>query len=213
MGMTALPVAVPDLGSGRRRLLAAGAVMAFLPSIALADGGGPIFILAGPVLFLVAQAWILAIEVLVLKRLITPLRWGEAAIDVLVANLRSYLLVGILLPIATTVGGLALAGAVEGLLRWAGSPAAGPASELIMGFTGMVVDSRWIALALPYGVVTWFVVTFFLSVRVESKSLQRRWQDRGFDSPVSPARASWIVNGASYAGLSIGIIWMVLEMR
>lgn len=187
--------------------------MAFLPSIALADGGGPIFILAGPVLFLVAQVWILAIEVLVLKWQIAPLRWGEAAIDVLVANLWSYLRVGILLPIAISVGGIALALAVDGLLTWAGSPAAGPASELIMGFTGMAANSKWIALALPYGVVTWFVVTFFLSVRVEAKALQRRWQDRGFVSPVSPVRASWIVNGASYAGLSIGIIWMVWEMK
>lgn len=187
--------------------------MAFLPSIALADGGGPIFILAGPVLFLVAQVWILAIEVLVLKRLIAPLRWGEAATDVLVANLWSYLLVGILLPIAISVGGLALALAVEALLKRAGSIAAGPVSETIMGFAGFAFDSTWVVRAFPFGLVYWFVVTFLLTARVEAKVLHRRWQRRGFVSPVSPARASWIVNGASYAGLSIGIIWMVLVMK
>lgn len=81
-----------------------------------------------------------------------------------------------------------------------------------MGFTGFAFDSTWVVRAFPFGLVYWFVVTFLLTARVEAKVLHRRWQRRGFTSPVSPARASWIVNGASYAGLSIGIIWMVLKM-
>lgn len=187
--------------------------MACVPAIAAADGGGPIFIFAGPVVFLVAQVWIISVEVLVLHRLVPSLSWGNAFKDVFDANLRSYWQVGLLVPIAVSVGGLLLAWAVGGFLQLVGLPALGSSlGSTIVGFAGWVLNDRVAVAALPYGLVTWFVITFFLSVRVEAKVLQRKWHDRGFTSTVTPIRASWIVNAASYAGLSVGIVWMVVSL-
>lgn len=72
--------------------------LALIPALALADGGGPLLIFAGPVGFFVAQVWIVAVEAIVLHRLAGAISWSDAWGDVLSANLRSYLFVGILLP-------------------------------------------------------------------------------------------------------------------
>jgi hypothetical protein len=185
-------------------------LLTMVPVTAWADGGGPVLIFAGPVVFLVGQVWILVAEVVVLRRLAKTIPWPDAWGDIVAANLRSYLLVGILLPVVVSVVGIALGAALGSLLEVAGLKAlADIVAPTVMGFSGMVYDDATVAKVLPYGLVTWFVVTFFLSVRVEGRVLQRRWSARNLRPPVSPQRASWIINGVSYAGLTVGLAWIV----
>ena len=187
--------------------------LALLPIPAMADGGGPVLIFAGPVVFLVAQVWIITAEAIVLHRLARAIPWPDVWADVASANLRSYLFVGILLPVAVSLTGLALGSGAGYLLAKAGfTDLARTVEGAVMGFSGMVYENPTVGRVLPYGLVTWFVVTFFLSVGVEGKVLRRRWAERDLGLPVSAQRASWIMNSVSYAGLTLGIGWIVLRM-
>lgn len=182
------------------------------PGFASADGGGPVLILAGPMVFLVAQAWIIAIEIFVLRRVAPTSSFGESWNDVVAANLRSYVQVGILLPLAITVATPLIGGALGFLAGKLGFPAvADHAAAFAAGLGGWIYDSEDAVSALPYGVVAWFIATFFLSVRVEGKVLQNRWAARGFTTAVAPMNASWLMNAASYAGLTAGVVWIVVK--
>ena len=49
--------------------------------------------------------------------------------------------------------------------------------------------------------LVWFVVTFFLTVRFESRLLSKQWAKRDATSTLTPAALSWSANLWSYAGL------------
>jgi hypothetical protein len=188
-------------------------VVLLTPSRATGDGGGPILIYAGPIAFFVAQVWIIAIELFVLRRLLPGMSWPDAWGDVVATNLRSYLVVGLLFPVAFSVA-VPLVGAAAGFgLEAAGLPGmAGRVSGALFGAGGWVVNDENVVRGLPYGLVVWFVATFFLTVRVEGQALARRWTARRFASSVPPMRASWRLNAASYAGLTVGVIWILIEI-
>jgi len=49
----------------------------------------------------------------------------------------------------------------------------------------------------------WLLVTFFLTVRYETKILRKRWEKRGFTGKITPEKLNWICNSITYAGLLI----------
>jgi hypothetical protein len=144
----------------------------------------------------------------VLRALIREARFAEALADVAMANLRSLLLVGGLLPLVVSVGGWLLGLALSLGFHVAGmEQASRTAGTWILVLSGWVFDSEWVRKMFPYQFLAWFTVSYVLSVFVEGGVLRRRWQARQVAAD-GAMRVSWLMNAASYAGLAVALVYM-----
>jgi hypothetical protein len=175
----------------RHRIIATSAALAVLaPSLAFADGGGPLLLLISLPLFTLGQVWILASEWIVLRRKlpVDPLRLLKWVVG---ANLISAAVCSIGLP-----------------LIWAGVTAA--ISYLAQGteFAGIALASgSWIVgdnspypnLALAATAVG-LIATFFPTFWVEWR-LIRRWASSDGETPEGLRGIVLVMNAISYLGL------------
>lgn len=166
------------------------------PSLASADGGGPLLLIINGYLFTAGQAWILLVEFLYLIRVWPALGKGLVFKWTLYANLASTLLGALLLPL--------LWAAVFGLL--ASLP---PVADTELGGlfwatgTWILGDHSpypWLAMTAS-GVL--FVVTYFVTVQVEFRLLGRL--AGGQEPVVAPIsiKQCYLLNLVSYSGLVV----------
>ena len=188
--------------------------LAVVPSITRADGGGPLLLFAGPVVFFVGQVWIVLAEVVTLRFVAKEIAWKRAFGDVVVANVKSFLLVGLVLPVCVSAAGW-LVGVVLGLgLHSAGfETLSGVMSTWAMVLTGWVFNSELVRKLFPYQFLIWFAVSYVLSVIVEARVFKQRWSARGEGSQATPLRASWTVNAVSYLGLAAVLAVLVARYK
>jgi hypothetical protein len=198
----------------RRALVCYVGCALLAPSAAWADGGAPLLLLAGPAVFVLGQVWIVLAEAITLRVVVRGLTWQAVFGDVVMANLRSLLLIGLLLPVAVSGAGWLLGAALGYGLYLAGWGEAGSMLGTVAALaTGWVYDSPLVVKTLPYVLTGWFLVSFILTVKVEADVLRRRWEARGERPSVTPRRASWMVNSVSYAGLAIALVSLVARLK
>lgn len=196
-------------GSVRTWALLAGLVA---PAVGGADGGAPMLLFAGPAVFLVGQVWIVASELLVLRWVVRNLGWGDAFRDVVAANMKSLLVVGLLLPACVSAAGWVLAVALGSGFHTAGlERESAMLATWSFVLTGWFFDGEWVRRMFPYQFVMWFAVSYVLSVVVEARVLARRWEARGGVAGVNVSRTSMVINAVSYAGMAV--VLTVLALR
>jgi hypothetical protein len=157
---------------------------------------------------MVGQAWIVASEWAALRWLAREIPRGQGLRDVAAANAWSLLIVGVLGPLCASGAGWVLAVTIGATLYGAGwEQASSTVSAWILALTGWVFDSPIVRRVLPWQWVTWFLISFVLSVSVEQRVLSRRWVARGA-STVHSVRTCWVMNAISYTGLgaALGLI-------
>ena len=175
-----------------RLMLAAAAVVVFFPSLALADGGGPILLLLNFPLFTVGQIWIVAVEWVLLRPRIqvapsTLFKW------ILLANLASAALCALGLPFVWAVMTAVLSSMV-----WDTE-----AGKLVFAIGTWIAgdESPHPTLAL-WATGVGFIVTFFPTVFIEWR-LIRRWLAREEGQPPGLLRSVVRANLVSYLGLVV----------
>lgn len=167
------------------------ALMILLPSIAFADGGGPLLLIFNFLAFMYGSILIILVEWFLYTRLASVPR-GLAFWDSLVANLLSTLVIGIGFPF------------VIGLISWIGLfiPSWGVGDVLLALGTWVYEGIKYPKLSMTM-TAFWLVVTYFLTVWYEVKIIRKRWDKRGFTGKIDPVKLSWYCNSITYAGLFI----------
>lgn len=167
-----------------------------MPTIAYADGGGPLLLIINFYLFTVGQVWILLAEFTYLFRVFPSLKKRLILKWVLIINFASTALGAILLPF--------LWAAVFGLL--ASIP--GIADSNIGGIfwatgTWILGDHSpypWLAMTVS-GIL--FVATYFVTVLVEYRLLRRFTKSQGETTTPITIRQCYVLNLISYSGLIV----------
>lgn len=166
------------------------ALMLLTPSIALADGGGPLLLIFNFLAFLYGSILIILVEWLLYARLASVPR-NLAFRDALITNVLSTIVVGFGFPFAI------------GLVTWLGLFIPWGVGDVLLAL------GTWVYEGIKYPKLSmsmtgfWLLVTFFLTVRYETKILRKRWENRGFTGRMTPEKLNWICNSITYAGLLI----------
>lgn len=164
--------------------------MLLAPSVAFADGGGPLLLIVNFLAFLYGSILIILIEWLLYTRLASVPR-DLAFWDSLIVNVLSTLVVGFGFPLA-----IGLIGLFGSFIPWG------------FGDISMALGT-WVYEGIKYPKLSmsmtafWLVVTYFLTVRYETKILRKRWEKREFKGKMTPEKLNWICNSVTYLGLFI----------
>jgi hypothetical protein len=166
------------------------ALLLLIPSVAFADGGGPLLLIVNFLAFLYGSILIILVEWLLYVRLASVPK-GPAFWDSLVTNLLSTVVVGFGFPF------------VIGLISWFGLFIPWGVGDILLAL------GTWVYEGIKYPKLSmsmtafWLLVTYFLTVRYETKILRKRWEKRGFTGKMTPEKLNWICNSVTYAGLFI----------
>ena len=166
-----------------------------VPSIAYADGGGPLLLIMNGITFLYGGILIVIVEWLIY------IYWAKipklpAFWDALIANIASTLLVGFGLPL--------LIAAVSAAASFALPPALG---DYALALGTWVYEGAHFPKLIMASIYFWYFVTFFLTVFVETIALKKLWKERQYEAVKSACSLSWISNAVTYFGLLIYLIW------
>lgn len=168
-------------------------VWLLFPAAAGANAGGPILLMINMLLFSFGQIWIVFSETVYLKRLHKEQTIKEVVKVVALMNLSSTLAGALLFPFL-----LALVGIAGAFLT--GLPATKPLGEYLFALGTWVVgdNSPHAGIALTAAAIG-FVVTYFLTVWIEFRYLERKNASSTF--PPTSLKHCYLLNGISYAGL------------
>ncbi|MCK4914052.1 MAG: hypothetical protein KAS69_05610 [Planctomycetes bacterium] len=170
-------------------LIVIGLVLS-LPSIAMADGGGPILLIFNIPIFLFGMVFILYEEWQVYRRMFKQISPCRAFADVAIVNITSTIVIGFGFPLLLAI--------VSGI----GSELGGEIGDYIFALgTWVAGDNSPHANIAMIATVGWFIVTFFLTVYFEFLVLRKIWKKRESVSPDSLKKWSWAANLLSYATL------------
>lgn len=162
--------------------------MLLFPSIAFADGGGPLLLIINFEAFLYGSIIIILVEWFLYMCLASVPR-EQAFWDSLIANVLSTLVVGFGFPLA-----IGLIGLLGSIIPWG-------VGDISMALGTWVFENSKYPKITTYMTAIWLVLTFFITVRYEAKILRKRWDSRGFTGKITPDRISWYCNSVTYAGL------------
>ncbi len=166
------------------------ALVVLTPSIVFADGGGPLLLIFNFLAFLYGSILIILVEWFLYVRLAGVPR-DLAFWDSLVTNILSTIVVGFGFPFAI------------GLVTWFGLFIPWGVGDVLLAL------GTWLYEGIKYPKLSigmtgfWLLVTFFLTVRYETKILSKRWKKREFTGRITPEKLNWICNSITYAGLLI----------
>jgi len=170
-------------------------MLAFIPAIAYANGGGPLLLFISGSAFIFGQVWILLAETIIFNR-VSGQSLKTSFKHVFLANLVSTLLVGLGFPFL-----LAL---VTGIAMELPQPYGGYASAL----GTWIYDSAPYIKYLGYISLIWLLVTFVLTVYCEKWFYRWYWKKVGFTANFNINKFIWQAHAASYSGLLIIVLVM-----
>ena len=171
-------------------------LLALVPTVALADGGGPILLIVNGFLFTVGQIWILFAESYYLARCAPAVpKWRVFKLIVWI-NLASTVGGALLLPLLWA----AVFAALAALGPWRDSTIGGVLIALGTWVAGDNSPFPWLALASSSVL---FVGTYFATVWIEYRLLQRWSTSNGIPLANNVLRLSYKMNAISYVGLIV----------
>ncbi|BDV43877.1 hypothetical protein GURASL_28000 [Geotalea uraniireducens] len=169
------------------------ALMLLTPSVALADGGGPLLLIFNFLAFLYGSVLIILVEWWVYCKFAGIPR-KEAFWASLHVNIGSTLVVGFGFPF------------LLGVISVIGGFLPGNAGNISLAV------GTWIFENIKYPKLTiamtifWLVVTFVLTVYYEKRLLTVRLVKREIESKIDLMKLSWYANGLTYTGLVLAFI-------
>ena len=165
----------------------------FLPSMAFADGGGPILLFISIIVFTYGQIWILSSEYIYLCFLFKKMSKLRLLLWVVLANLISTLIGGVLIP-----GALIIAGWYGGILGDKGFSS----GYYLFALGSWVVGDYSPHAALAINMVpVWFVSTYFLTVWIEYRVIYKLQKKSNLISKKKLLLNSFFWNLISYLGM------------
>jgi len=170
-------------------------LLLLIPSICVADGGGPILLIINGLVFLMGQVWILISEYSYLYFLFKKLSLPKIKIfkATVVMNVLSTLIGAILFPLALAV--VTFPGTLYSKSRWGG---------LLMASGSWVAgDSSPFKQVAIGAAIVGFVITYFLTVWIEYRYLDKWFRRHEIVVPGNFLKHCFMLNGVSYLGLII----------
>ncbi|CAH0535308.1 hypothetical protein VST7929_02919 [Vibrio stylophorae] len=174
-------------------------LVAGFPSIAYANGGGPLLLFISGSAFICGQVWILLVETVLLNRA-SGLGGGTAFKHVFWANLVSTIIVGFGFPLALAI--------ITGFGMALPEPYADYSSAI----------GTWLYDRAPYGKyliyisMVWLFITFLLTIYCEKAFYNWYWRKVGFSPCFSIDKFIWQAHAVSYSGLLIMVLLMWHEL-
>lgn len=168
-------------------------LIAFLPTIAYANGGGPLLLFMSGGAFIFGQVWILLVETMVLKKF-SGFNTVVAFKQVLYANLLSTVIVGLGFPFLLAV--------ITAFAMQFSQPYGGYASAI---GTWAYYNAPYMQY-LGYTSLAWLLITFLLTMFCEKKFYKWYWVKIDFNPNFPVTKFIWIAHVLSYAGLLIIVV-------
>ncbi len=169
-------------------------LLAFIPSISYANGGGPLLLFVSGSAFLFGQVWILSVETAILKW-VSGLEVKTSFKYVFFANLLSTITVGLGFPLLIAV--------ISAITMELPLPYGNYAS--IIG-TWIYNDAPYLEY-IVYFLFVWLLTTFILTIYCEKWFYRWYWKKTGFDAGFSLNKFVWGAHAVSYSGLVlIGLV-------
>ena len=149
-------------------------------------------------IFTFGQVWILGVETYILIKY-TGLPFGKSFKEIFIINFLSTVLVGFLFPV--------ILAAISLFFSWvlnSNMPA-------VLG-TWAIPGGKDYSNLLFSSIIVWFVISFFLTVKLEGYCLIGRWKRSGLSDIEKIPKIIWVANTISYLGLVvIGALALVLS--
>ena len=166
-----------------------------LPAVSYANGGGPLLLFISASAFIFGQIWILTSETYLYKKLV-KIDYVTAFKQVFIVNLVSTVVVGLGFPFLLAV------------ITALGMELPKPYGGYMSALGTWAYDRAPHAEVLPFLLVFWLLVTFFLTVLCERWVLLKIWKKANFESPIEVNKLMLQVHLVSYAGLVIIVLYM-----
>jgi hypothetical protein len=165
-------------------------IVLVMPSLAYANGGGPLLLIINVSTFLFGSLWIIGIEGLLYKK-IAKLTIKESFFEALIINLISTIVIGIGFPL------------ILAIIGYAGSMLPKPFNNyfLLLG-TWVFEGIQYKGNSLLIVVVLGFIITYLLTVPFEAWCLKKYWNKKQIKVEITANKLSWICNSISYVGLA-----------
>ncbi|ROR97871.1 hypothetical protein EDC56_3538 [Sinobacterium caligoides] len=170
-----------------------------MPSIAYANGGGPLLLFISGSAFVLGQLWILFVETTLLK-VVSEISLKSAFTQVFLANLISTVVVGLGFPLL-----LAVVTAFGMLLPE-------PYGDYSSAIGTWIYEGAPAFDYLGYISLLWLLVTFILTVFCERAFYSWYWRKSGYTPSFSLNKFIIQAHAASYVGLLVVVIVMWHEL-